>query len=121
LHYLLGEVAVRQGRKADAETEFKKSLALKADLVPAQLALASVYVVSNKPLAAEEAYRQALDIASDALDLANVHFLYGKFLESPDRRRPFDAIAEYSAALSLDPSNEQAKQALDQLIASTRS
>lgn len=121
LHYLLGEVAVRQGRKADAETEFKKALALKADLVPAQLALASVYVASNQPLAAEEAYRQALDIASDVLELANVHFLYGKFLESPDRRRPFDAIAEYSAALSLDPSNEQAKQALDQLIASTGS
>ncbi len=81
----------------------------------------SVYVVSNKPLAAEEAYKQALDIASDTLDLANVHFLYGKFLESPDHRRPFDAIAEYSAALSRDESNEQAMQALDQLLAATGS
>ncbi len=116
LHYLLGVVDYKQGRRTDALNEYKKALALRPDLVPAQLGLARIYNEMRQYLAAEEAYKQALDVASDPIELANAHYLYGQFLEQPDLRRPFDAVTQYSAALALDPTNEQAKQALDRLV-----
>jgi Flp pilus assembly protein TadD len=77
---------------------------------PQLYALGVVRLNLHRAESAEEALRQAIQLAPDA---AGYHFAHGSALQHLGNRQ--EAISEYRRELEVDPANEQARQALAQL------
>jgi len=113
LHLLIGLSFANEGLYEAAIKSYNEALALDANYLDCLRQLARAYVVTHKYRAAEQALRDALSKSpSQAVD-AELHYQLGQTYEAEGRTH--EAIAEYSTALEIDPTNEAARAALDRL------
>lgn len=76
-HYLLGVMCEKEGRVADAEDEFKKTLYIDPNFALAHLNLANVYRAQGKSELARRSYHNAIDLLLKKPEGEWVEFLGG--------------------------------------------
>ena len=103
-HNGLGSALVRQGKVAEAESEFREAIRIKPDLATAHNELGSALVGQGKVAEAESEFREAIRIKPD---LATAHTNLGAIL--CDRKHDYEAaIAAFHEALRLQPDDPDA-------------
>jgi len=80
--YMLGYIAVRQGKWDEAERNLLHAIAIHPKDLQTLLALADTYTATNRPKDAEPVLREALAIAGDRtnLEITRAHYLLGRIL-----------------------------------------
>jgi len=80
--YMLGYIAVRQGKWDEAERNLLRAIAIRPKEVQTLLALADTYTATNRPKDAEPVLRDALAIAGDQTnsEITRAHYLLGRIL-----------------------------------------
>ena len=80
--YMLGYIAVRQGKWDEAERNLLRAIAIHPKDLQTLLALADTYTATNRPKDAEPVLRDALAIAGDPnnSEIARAHYLLGRIL-----------------------------------------
>ncbi|MFQ6130986.1 MAG: tetratricopeptide repeat protein [Armatimonadota bacterium] len=113
LHLLVGLAFANEGLFEPAIKSYNQALSLDANYLDCLRQLARAYVVTRKYRAAEQALRDALSKSpSQAVD-AELHHQMGQAFEAEGRLH--EAIASYSTALQIDPTNDAARSALERL------
>lgn len=114
LHYLKGQIYAFQGNGSAAEGEYRRSLEIDPNYLPAYSSLAALFINSNQQDRAIAEYKKILEIRPDN---ATVYTLIG-MLE--DQRQNFDAAADnYRKALEHDQNSAIAANNLSWLYAVT--
>src|SRR5262245_19434906 len=110
----LGKFYARQKKHADAVATYERLLKVKPDAMNAHLSIAWSLVQSGKDIdrAEREAKAWFADQPKDASvpTLSSAHFVLGKVYEAQSKKDA--ARAEFQAALTINPKNEEAKKAL---------
>ena len=80
--YMLGYIAVQQGKWDEAERNLLRAIAIHPKDLQTLLALADTYTATNRSKDAEPLLRQALAIAGDqsGSEIARAHYLLGRIL-----------------------------------------
>jgi tetratricopeptide (TPR) repeat protein len=105
-HFELGYVYSELKRNDEAAAEYRRAIALNPSLVEAHLNLGLVLLESD-PNAAAESFRHAAALVPDQ---GRPRYLAGQALERANK--PADAIAEYTAGLTVAPRDQSLKFAL---------
>jgi tetratricopeptide (TPR) repeat protein len=110
-HANLGILLLEQGKAAEALEQFHLVLAEQPDHWAARINLAGALVALNRTADAAAAYERALELKPDD---APTHLAYGKILVTLD---PGAAEQRLRRAIELDPSQEEARLMLADLLA----
>src|ERR1035438_5211880 len=107
----------RQKEFSDAETEYKKAMALNSHAsdshsVEAAIGLTNIYMKSGRLGEAEPLLRQ---LAAQRPEDAGIHLQLGRVLDAENKKD--DAIAELQVALKLSPADSEAQLELADLYA----
>ncbi len=113
LQFLIGLSYSNAGSHDQAVRSYNEALALDGNYLDALRQLGRSYTALRQYRAAEEALRDALNKSpSQAVD-AQIHAQLGQVFETEGRNH--EAIAEYSTALNIDPTNQDALEGLQRL------
>ena len=108
---LSGVRELSHGNEQAALESFTRALADMEDAALGALCSARLHLLQRE---AAEAIRVLETLTAREPLMAEAHFLLGKAYQ--ERCRLFDAIRSYRTVLSLDPSDQRAAQALDELL-----
>jgi tetratricopeptide (TPR) repeat protein len=101
-HYMLGYIALKQRRLAEAESELKQAEAIEPNDLNTIICLAETYIGENRTADAEAALRKAVAVAGSSEDArrqaGRAHYLLGRLLMKAGRteeaRQQFRLAAE---------------------------
>jgi tetratricopeptide (TPR) repeat protein len=105
----LGKLYFATGRLAKAEEQFRRSVESKPNATGCS-GLGDIYLGRGERVRAEQAFREA--VAVEPFD-SHAHFSLGELCAADGRTT--EAIREYQAGLETDPTNAQARAALQKL------
>ena len=117
LHFLIGLSYANAGMHAQAVQSYNEALALDGNYLDSLRYLGRSYMALRQYRAAEEALRDALNKSPSAAVDAEIHVQLGQVFETEGRNH--EAIAEYSTALNIDPTNAEALEGLQRLTGGT--